>query len=42
MPLKTLIKLITKTVNEPNIDDSEEYLKINDTIIHVKINNIPN
>ena len=34
----SLIKLTTKTVNDPNIDDKEEYLKIRDTTNHVKIN----
>ena len=29
---------ITKTVNEANIEDREEYLKIKETITHVKIN----
>ena len=29
---------IIKTVKDENIDDSEEYLKINEIISHVKIN----
>ena len=31
-------KFITKTVNDENIDDKEEYLNIKDTIIQVNIN----
>ena len=34
----SLIELTTKTVNDPNIEDKEEYLKIRDTTNHVKIN----
>ena len=34
----SLNKVITNTVNEENIDDTEEYLKINVTTTHVKIN----
>ncbi len=33
------IRLTTKTVNEANIDDNEEYLNISYTTNHVKINN---
>ena len=35
----SLIKIITKTVIVENIDDTEEYLKINKTTTHVNINN---
>ena len=38
----SLTKFTTKTVSAPNIEDKEEYLKIKDTIIQVKINNKPN
>ena len=31
-------ELTTKTVNELNIEDKEEYLNISDITIHVKIN----
>ena len=34
----SLKKFTTKTVKEANIDETEEYLNIRDTIIHVKIN----
>ena len=34
----SLIKVITKTVNEPNIEDSDEYLNIRETTNQVKIN----
>ena len=34
----SLMKLTTKTVKAPNIDDKEEYLNIKDTTNHVKIN----
>ena len=39
---KTIVsrkKFITKTVSEANIEDKDEYLKIKEIIIHVKINN---
>ena len=35
----SLITVITNTVKDANIDDNEEYLKINATTIQVKINN---
>ena len=34
----SLNKVITSTVIEEKIDDKEEYLKINETTTHVKIN----
>ena len=34
----SLMKVTTKTVNDPNIEDSEEYLNIRDTTNQVKIN----
>ena len=34
----SLNKVITSTVIEENIDDKEEYLNINETTTHVKIN----
>ena len=34
--------VITKTVNAENIEDSDEYLNIKETAIHVKINKILN
>tara|TARA_Y100001960_G_scaffold232853_1_gene244689 strand:+ start:327 stop:533 length:207 start_codon:yes stop_codon:yes gene_type:complete len=34
----SLIRVITKTVNDPNIEDKEEYLNIRETTNHVKIN----
>ena len=34
----SLIKLITKTVNDANIEDKEEYLNIRETTNQVKIN----
>ena len=34
----SLIKVTTKTVNEPNIEDSDEYLNIRETTNQVKIN----
>ena len=34
----SLINKTTKTVKEENIEDTEEYLNINETTIHVKIN----
>ena len=34
----SFIKVITKTVNDPNIEDNEEYLNIRETTIQVKIN----
>ena len=37
----SLKKVITKTVKEANIDDNEEYLNINDTVIQVNINRMP-
>ncbi len=37
----SLKKVITKTVKEENIDDNEEYLKINETTTHVNINKNP-
>ena len=36
------INVTTKTVREENIDDSEEYLNINETTTHVNINSKPN
>jgi len=38
----SLTNVITKTVNEANNDDTEEYLNINKTISQVKINKIAN
>ena len=35
---KLIIKDITKTVKEADIDDKEEYLNIKEIKIHVKIN----
>ena len=37
----SLKKVTTKTVKEENIDDNEEYLKINETTTHVNINKNP-
>ena len=34
----SLIKVITKTVNDPNIEDNDEYLNIRETTVQVKIN----
>ena len=34
----SFIKVTTKTVNDPNIEDNEEYLNIRETTIQVKIN----
>jgi len=34
----SLKKFITRTVNEENIEDKDEYLNISETIIHVKMN----
>ena len=38
----SLTNVITKTVNEANNDDTEEYLNINETISQVKINKMAN
>ena len=35
----SLIATTTKTVNDENIDDKDEYLNIKETTSHVKINN---
>ena len=35
----SLINDTTKTVNDENMDETEEYLNIKETTIHVKINN---
>ena len=37
-----LIKVTTKTVNDANIDDNEEYLNINETANQVNVNKKPN
>ena len=37
-----LIKVTTKTVNDANIDDTEEYLNINETANQVNVNKKPN
>ena len=37
----SLNKVITSTVKEEKIDDKEEYLNINETATHVKINRKP-
>ena len=37
----SLINVVTKIVNEENIDDIDEYLKIKNKINQVKINKIP-
>ena len=34
----SLNRVTTNTVKEEKIDDKEEYLNINETVIHVKIN----
>ena len=34
----SLMKVIIKTVNDPNIEDNEEYLNIRETTNQVKIN----
>ena len=38
----SLIVWITNTVNEANIEDTEEYLNIRETTSHVNINKRPN
>ena len=38
----SLIKVTTNTVKDENIEDRDEYLNINETVNHVKINKIPN
>ena len=35
----SLINVTTKTVNDENIEDKDEYLNIKETANHVKINN---
>ena len=38
----SLTNVTTKTVNDENIDEIEEYLNISETTIHAKINKNPN
>ena len=41
-PVISLAALITNTVNEENIEDTDEYLNIRETTSHVNINKRPN